>query len=148
MRQNEFTFRVNWGDTDMAGIAYYPNFFKWFDIAGHQFFRSAGLHPAQLEKKEQVILPIIHAECTFEKAVYYDEILTIRTRVEKLTNKTIKLFHEIYKDEERKAYGHEIRGWVKKEGNKIKAVSIPEHVRKILEEDVVLVEKGEPRLMA
>ena len=57
MRQNEFKFRVNWGDTDMAGIAYYPNFFKWFDIAGHQFFRSAGLPPAQLEEQEQVILP-------------------------------------------------------------------------------------------
>ena len=148
MRQNEFKFRVNWGDTDMAGIAYYPNFFKWFDIAGHQFFRSAGLPPAQLEEQEQVILPIINVEGTFEKAVYYDEILTIRTRVEKLTTKTIKRVHEIYKGEERKAYGHEIRGWVKKEGNRIKAVPIPPHVRKILEEDVALVEDGKPRLMA
>lgn len=50
MRSNELEVLVNWGDTDKAGIVYYPNFFKWFDIAGHQFFRSCDLAPAKLEE--------------------------------------------------------------------------------------------------
>ncbi|MBA4603829.1 acyl-CoA thioesterase [Thermoactinomyces mirandus] len=132
MRQNQFQIRVNWGDTDKAGIVYYPNYFKWFDIAGHQFFRSAGLSPAELADKQQIILPLLDARCTFEKPLYYDDIITIKTRVEEIHRKTIKLSHEVYRDEERTGYGYELRGWVKEEDGKIFAVPIPDEVKDLL----------------
>lgn len=37
-RINETKFQIQWGDTDRAGIVYYPNYYKWFDLAGHNFF--------------------------------------------------------------------------------------------------------------
>lgn len=137
VRSNEIRLLVHWGDTDMAGIVYYPNYFKWFDIAGHQFFRSSGLAPAKLDKEQNIILPILEAKCNFEKTLLYDEMITIRTKVEEVKRKTIKLKHEVYNSEnERTGFGYEIRGWVKKEDNGVKAVQIPEDVRKILCEDV------------
>lgn len=136
MRTNEIKFLVNWGDTDMAGIVYYPNYMKWFDIAGHHFFRSCDLSPSRLEQEEEIILPILDVRCTFVKPLYYEDVITVRTRVNEINNKTIKLNHEVWRGEERTGFGYELRGWVKKEKQGIKAVPIPEKVRSILNHDV------------
>jgi len=142
MRKNSIHLRVNWGDTDKAGIVYYPNFFKWFDIAGHQFFRDCGLPPQELEDKYNIIVPLIDAQCTFENPILYDDIITIHTEVEKLSNKTIKLRHIIAREETVMGRGHEIRGWVKQSEDGIKAESIPDDIRGILEEDKHTTDDG------
>ncbi|AGT32310.1 4-hydroxybenzoyl-CoA thioesterase [Geobacillus genomosp. 3] len=135
MKRNEFQVRVNFGDTDAAGIVYYPNYFKWFDIAGHQFFRSIGLPPAKLMKEQNIILPLLDVGCTFERPLYYDDIITIKTAVEEVNRKTIKLRHEVFRGEVRTGYGFELRGWVKEENGRIFAVPIPDDVRQLLEEE-------------
>lgn len=141
--------RVNWGDTDKAGIVYYPNFFKWFDIAGHQFFRDCGLAPGELEEKYNVIVPLIDAQCTFKNPILYDDIITVHTEVERLTNKTIKLHHTISREEIIMGEGYEIRGWVKQSGDVIKAVPIPDSIRNILLEDKHTIDDGRvPQLNA
>lgn len=136
MRKNSFNMRVNWGDTDKAGIVYYPNYFKWFDIAGHQFFRSIGLSPALLEKERGVILPLMDVQCTFVKPLNYDDVLTIKTEVSEIHNKVLKLNHEIYCGSDKTCYGHEVRGWVKNIDGDYKAVPIPKDVVAKLKEDV------------
>jgi acyl-CoA thioester hydrolase len=134
MRRNEFQLRVNWGDTDKAGIVFYPNYFKWFDLAGHQFFRSIGLPHSQLER-EQIILPLLDVRCSFEQPLYYDDIITIRTVVAEVNSKTIKLSHEVYRGERRTGYGYELRGWVEAKDGQLRAVPVPEHVRQLLMSD-------------
>ncbi|WPZ16994.1 thioesterase family protein [Geobacillus subterraneus] len=135
MKRNQFQIRVNFGDTDAAGIVYYPNYFKWFDIAGHQFFRSIGLPPAKLMNEQSIILPLLDVGCTFEHPLYYDDIITIKTAVEEVNRKTIKLRHEVFRGEVRTGHGFELRGWVKEENGRIFAVPIPDDVRQLLEED-------------
>jgi acyl-CoA thioester hydrolase len=142
MRKNSIDLRINWGDTDKAGIVYYPNFFKWFDIAGHQFFRDCELSPAYLEKEYNIIVPLLDARCTFENALLYDDIITIDTEVEEINRKTIKLHHEIVRKDTRMGHGYELRGWVKQCDDKIKAVPIPEDVRNILSENKHTVDNG------
>ncbi|WP_413381692.1 acyl-CoA thioesterase [Alkalihalobacillus sp. 1P02AB] len=136
MRKNEIEVLVNWGDTDKAGIVYYPNYFKWFDIAGHQFFRSCGLSPTKLEKERQIILPMLDARCTFEKTLLYEDLITIRTTVIEINAKTIKLKHEVFNGDIRTGNGYELRGWVQQTPESIKAVLIPDDVKAILESDV------------
>lgn len=136
MRSNELNFLINWGDTDMAGIVYYPNYFKWFDIAGHQFFRSCNLSPLSLEKEKGIILPMIDVRCTFEVPLFYEDIITVRTTVDELSNKTIKLRYEVFRNDERTGNGYELRGWVESDENGIRAVPIPDEIRSILKENV------------
>ncbi|QGQ46350.1 acyl-CoA thioesterase [Metabacillus sediminilitoris] len=142
MRSNEIELLVNWGDTDKAGIVYYPNYFKWFDIAGHQFFRSCDLSPRQLEEERQIIVPMLDARCSFEKPLLYEDVITIKTQVAEINNKTIKLNHEVFRGETRTGFGYELRGWVKQTNNVIKAVPIPEDVIAILNQDIHTSDKG------
>ena len=142
MRSNEIEVLVNWGDTDKAGIVYYPNYFKWFDIAGHHFFRSCNLSPLKLEEERQIILPMLDARCTFERPLLYDDLITIKTSVDEINNKTIKLKHEVYKGETRTGHGYELRGWVRQTANEIKAAAIPDDVLMILNEPIHTNEKN------
>lgn len=135
LRKNSFDIRVNWGDTDKAGIVYYPNYFKWFDIAGHQFFRSIGLSPAQLEEEKGVIIPLMDVKCSFLAPLYYDDIITIETEVEEIHSKVVKLSHSVYCGVKKTGYGYEVRGWVKKIDGIYKAVPIPTDVVSLLKED-------------
>jgi|SRR5699024_133790 len=147
MRKNSIHLRVNWGDTDKAGIVYYPNFFKWFDIAGHQFFRDCGLSPSYLEKELNIIVPLLDARCTFENPLLYEDIIIIHTSVEEIKRKTIKLKHEIVRDETRMGHGYEIRGWVKQNDDKIKAEPIPEDIIKILKEVKHTTDEGKKPIL-
>lgn len=135
MNRNQIALRVNWGDTDAAGIVFYPNYFKWFDIAGHQFFRSIDMKPEKLEKELGVILPMLDVRCTFENPLYYDDIITIQTEVAELNDKTIKLSHQVFARGVRTGHGYELRGWVKKIDGHLKAVSIDETYRAVLAAD-------------
>jgi acyl-CoA thioester hydrolase len=149
LRSNELELLVNWGDTDKAGIVYYPNFFKWFDIAGHQFFRTCNLAPAKLEEERGIIVPLLDVQCTFEKALLYDDIILIHTKVEEINRKTIKLRHVVYRNGQRVAHGYELRGWVEQSPERIKAVLIPEDVKLILSENIhTKMDKNRPRFNA
>jgi acyl-CoA thioester hydrolase len=35
MKKFHYIFKVEWGDTDAAGIVYSPNDYKWMDQATH-----------------------------------------------------------------------------------------------------------------
>ncbi len=149
MRKNSIQLRVNWGDTDKAGIVYYPNFFKWFDIAGHQFFRDCGISPSYLEAELNIIVPLLDAQCTFENPLLYEDVITIHTEVQEIKRKTIKLHHEIVRNDARMGHGHEVRGWVKQSGKGIKAEPIPAEILNILKEDKHTSDEGEkPKLNA
>ncbi len=37
------TCRVEFSDTDMAGIVHFTNFYRWMEYAEHAWFRSLGL---------------------------------------------------------------------------------------------------------
>ena len=51
MRRFVWPVTVGFGDCDPANIVYYPNFFRWFDQATHQMWRSAGYDIAQLRQQ-------------------------------------------------------------------------------------------------
>lgn len=133
MRSHEIQDTVEFGHTDAAGIVFYPNYFKWFDKGTHWLFKSINLAPKELQATHSIILPILDAQCTFEKALVYDDVITIKSSIVEVNRKTIKVQHEIYKDDGTRAcIGYELRGWVKKEEDHIAATLIPEDIKEIL----------------
>ena len=142
MRSNEIQFTVEFGNKDAAGVVFYPNYFMWFDKATHWLFKSMQLAPKELQVNHNIILPVLDAQCTFEKSLVYDDLITIQSTIVEVNRKTIKIQHEISKEGIRACSGYEVRGWVKKEDDHIAAALIPDNIREILSsnEDVKNVE--------
>ena len=122
---------VRWGETDQAGIVFYPNFFGWFDIAEHEFFRSFGISIGDLFEKDKVSFAIGEAWCKFLSPARYDDILEIHTSISEIREKSITLNFDIYKKEDKTllAKGYGVHICVNLDDNKrVKSIKIPDYI--------------------
>ncbi|BAQ09319.1 predicted thioesterase [Bacillus sp. OxB-1] len=124
-----YEWSVQWGDTDAAGIVFYPNFYKWMDQATHHFFKSIGFATSILMTEEQIGLPLLETNCKFFRPLVFEDSFTIRTTVVEMRDKVFQFQHRFYKEDELVAEGSEIRAWASFAGKKPKAVSIPGMVK-------------------
>ena len=66
--------RVEFADTDMAGIMHYSNFFRFMETAEHAFFRSLGLSIFPRRSDPPVGWPRVHAECDFKRPLAFEDV--------------------------------------------------------------------------
>ncbi|MGM9951603.1 MAG: acyl-CoA thioesterase [Lysinibacillus sp.] len=134
-----YEFTVRWGDTDAAGIVFFPNFYKWMDEASHELLRKTGKSSWALFNEEHKSIPLLEAHCQFYKPLLFEDHVTIETTVEHIANKTFKLIHTFKRQNEVVAQGYTVRAWTSFLG-KPKAIPIPDDVRQNFEQ---LMVKGE-----
>jgi acyl-CoA thioester hydrolase len=75
------TRRVEFADTDMAGIVHFSNFFRFMETAEHAFFRSLGSSIAPGKCGSDVGWPRVHAECHYHRPVFFEDLLEIHLLV-------------------------------------------------------------------
>ncbi|MFC0558354.1 acyl-CoA thioesterase [Halalkalibacter alkalisediminis] len=132
MKKFHYQFRVEWGDTDAAGIVYSPNYYKWMDQATHQVFSTIGYPLSSLIRDEHIGIPMIESNCSFNKPLYFEEDVAIISTVLELHDKVFKIKHEFIRGEDEIAHGIELRALASFAGEKPKAVSIPEDMHELL----------------
>ncbi|MET3291103.1 UNVERIFIED_CONTAM: 4-hydroxybenzoyl-CoA thioesterase [Brevibacillus sp. OAP136] len=129
MLKSENTFKVAWGDTDAAGIVFYPNFYKWMDQATGELFHSIELPLSSLFVHEKIALPLLETHCVFKRPACFEDEIHVETQVLELRDKVFKLEHAFYRGETLLASGYEVRAWTYFGEGSPKAVTIPESVR-------------------
>lgn len=75
-----FTTRVRYGDTDQMGVAYYANYFYWFEIGRTEFCRAHGRSYADWEA-EGVFLPVVESHCRYRHPARYEDEIVIYTKI-------------------------------------------------------------------
>ena len=83
------TRRVEFGDTDMAGIVHFANFFRFMESAETEFLRSLGLSVSWRDAGVKLGLPRVSASCDYQKPAYFEDVLTIAVTVERVGRKSI-----------------------------------------------------------
>ena len=107
------TVHVRWGDVDLAGIAFYPRFYEWYDLGSEALFASLGLGwPEMFPKYEIVGIPIVESGSRFSSPVRYGDLLTIRSTVAWVKATTFRMEHAISVGARHCAAGFEVRAWV------------------------------------
>lgn len=132
--------RVQFSDTDMAGIMHFTNFFRFMERAEHAFFRSLGLSivddPAIIPPAEKVGWPRVHASCDFHAPLHFEEEAEVELLVEEVRAKAIRYLVRVWRaDGELAAEGRMAAACVRRdpETKKMRAVEIPERVRSKIE---------------
>ena len=128
---------VHWGDTDPAGIVFYPNYFEWFDQSTRLFWDSLGLDWDSLAKKFGIVgLPIIEAKARFITPSMFRDEIVVETHISKWNDKTFEVSHAVLNRGVRAVEGYEIRVWAQKrpdDPSRLKAVPIPEEIKAAFE---------------
>lgn len=84
------TRRVEFCETDMAGIAHFSNFYKWMEQVEHDFFRSLGLTIVSHQPDGMIIgWPRVSAQCRFDSPVRYEEVMDVFLTVQRIGVKSL-----------------------------------------------------------
>ncbi len=129
------TRRIEFADTDMAGIVHFANFFRFMEAAEVEFLRSRGLSVAVLPWEGQILsFPRVAASCEYFKPARFEDVLEITVSVQKIGRKSVTYAFEFFKSGERIA-----RGQVSSvccsvgERREIQSMEIPDGLRKLIE---------------
>lgn len=94
----QITRRVEFSDTDMAGIMHFSNFFRFMENAEHAFFRSLGYSVVLSKNGLGFHLPRVHAECHYRAPLKFEDEVRIHLLVQKKTQRSLTYqfrFHRI-----------------------------------------------------
>ncbi len=93
------TRRVEFVDTDMAGIAHFSNFFRWMESAEVEFLRSLDMSVAfRTPEGEKIGLPRVSATCDYLKPALFQDILEVAVTVQNVGRKSVTYRFEFFKD--------------------------------------------------
>lgn len=81
--------RVEFNETDMAGIAHFTNYFKYMEEAEHAFLRSRGLSVVLDDEKGKLGFPKMYANCDYKRPVRYEDVVDIEVQIRCDDGKTI-----------------------------------------------------------
>lgn len=86
--------RVRYGDTDQMKFAYHGRYLDYFEIARSEMMRENGL-PYKVIEDHGYHMPVIETMIKFKNPAFYDEVLLIESRVEKLPLLKVHIDHRI-----------------------------------------------------
>jgi acyl-CoA thioester hydrolase len=81
--------RVEFSETDLAGIVHYSNFFKYMETAERGFFRSLGHSVVMKKLAVPMGWPRVHAECEFRHPLRFEDEIEIHLLVQKKKSKAL-----------------------------------------------------------
>jgi acyl-CoA thioester hydrolase len=99
------TRRVEFRDTDAAGIMHFASFFSLMESVEHEFLRHLGLSVLAHDGQGPFSWPRVNAQCDFQSAVRFEDVLTITLTISRMGNKSVTYKFEVSHDQRPVAEG-------------------------------------------
>jgi acyl-CoA thioester hydrolase len=99
------TRRVEFGDTDMAGIAHFANFFRYMEAAETDFLHALGMSVSWAAGGQRYGFPRVSVACDFKRPVRFEDVLEIAVTVEEVGRKSVRYRFDFSRGGEEVAVG-------------------------------------------
>ena len=111
----ETEIRVRYCETDAMGVLHHMNYLAYFELARTELFRARGGNYRELEERGYFLV-IVKTECNYKRPAKYDDLLTIRVCVSKMSGAKLEHNYEVVRDGTLIATGHTILACVDRAG--------------------------------
>jgi acyl-CoA thioester hydrolase len=81
--------RIEFADTDMAGIVHFSNFFRFMESAEVEFLRSLGLSVKMTWDGQSLGFPRVAASCDYLCPARFEEVLDVAVTVKRVGTKSV-----------------------------------------------------------
>lgn len=112
---HEIEIRVRYAETDRMGLLHHANYFVYFEQGRTELLRTRGLAYRDIEDAGHLLV-IVDLGCKYRRPARYDDLLTLRTTVERVTHVKIVHRYQLLRDGELLAEGHSTVACVDREG--------------------------------
>jgi len=131
--------RVNFYETDAAGIVHFSTFFRYMEEAEHALWRESGLTIAN--RGVDIGWPRVSAAFDYFRPLRFEDEFEILIRIEEVLEKRIRYSCTLFHDGEKAAAGSMTIACVRKRPNEpMKSTPIPPEILSRL-----LAESGDPQ---
>ena len=76
------------------GVVYHGNYAQYLEIGRTEWLRSLGISYKEIEDRG-VILPVVYLSLKFKKSAVYDEVINVRTELNKMPTASLDFNYEI-----------------------------------------------------
>src|SRR5205085_8360826 len=90
--------RVEFSDTDAAGLVHFVAFFRMMEQAEHELLRSVGLSVVMHDAEGKISWPRVAAKCDFRSAARFEDLLQIEVRIARIGERSITYAHRFLRD--------------------------------------------------
>ena len=87
------TRRVEFSDTDAAGMMHFVAFFRMMEQAEHDLLRSVGLSVVMHDAAGKISWPRVSATCDFQSAARFEDVLEIEVSIRRIGAKSVTYAH-------------------------------------------------------
>jgi len=91
--------RVEFSETDLAGIMHFTNFYRWMEICEHEYLRSLGLSVDMEDDNGRFGWPRVKTSCRFKRPLRFEEEVEIKLIVKEIRDRSIAYAFQFWKDE-------------------------------------------------
>ncbi len=84
MTEHEIQIRVRYCETDAMGFLHHSNFVNYYEMGRTEMLRAQGGSYREMEESG-LYLVVVKLECRYHSPARYDDLLTLQTRVERVS---------------------------------------------------------------
>jgi YbgC/YbaW family acyl-CoA thioester hydrolase len=136
--------RVRFGETDAAGIVFYPTFFAWFDVGMSGLLRAALRGElCDAHGRPRFPVPIVESGARFVVPLHFDDAIAIRSTITELGRSSLRVEHVVLRDDIEAARGFEVRVLIEPgDDGRIQARPLPPQLRAAFAEPATTEDAG------
>lgn len=113
--QHDSVVRVRYCETDAMGFLHHANYFNFFEIGRTELFRAQGGDYRAMEERG-FFLVVVSITCDYKQPSRYDDVLTIRTRLSRMTPAKLEHEYQVLRDGQVVARGRSVLACVDRQG--------------------------------
>lgn len=92
---HETEIRVRYAETDKMGIVHHSNYLIWFEAGRSELCRARGFSYKEMEENDNALMVVAESYCRYKSPAYYEDVLTVRTKVAEVRSRAIRFIYEI-----------------------------------------------------
>jgi YbgC/YbaW family acyl-CoA thioester hydrolase len=128
------TRRIEFSETDMAGLVHFSNFFKYMETAERDFFELCGVDLINTTPGKVVGWPRGRADCKFMAPLRFGDSIDIHIAVKAIKDRSIEFQFRIYRHNPDGTRTHAAKGALATiftsldDNNQLRSQALPENV--------------------
>ena len=95
----EITVRVRYAECDPMGVAHHAAYLPWFEMGRTELLRASGRSYRDMEAEDRFVV-VAEATCKFLRPARYDDLLTLRTALDRVRAATLEHSYELKRGDE------------------------------------------------
>ncbi len=129
--------RVQFAETDLAGVLHFSNYYRYMEELEHAFLRSIGMSVVIGGPGETISWPRVATSCEYFAPAHFEDELDLQLRLVRIGERSIAYEVEFFKGTERIALAKTTAVCCRMSAGTFRPVTIPDEIRARLTEGAI-----------